>query len=494
MKLGTRLVLVLAPTVALIMVLYARWALEQREAVIVAQARRETEAYATTLGLVLSQAFEDLGAGGVQGLIDEISREPKIYGILVYGADGTPLRVSSAIPPPVAAPAEEVRRVIRAGAGVTIDREIGGRRVLAVLRPIRDGRGGIRGALEVAEPLWIVQAELSTIQQRYVLNTLTLVAAVTILILWLSRRLVARPVARFVAAVRDVGRGEFGHRISGGTHGELAELTVEFNLMAGRLETARHELLREADERLALERRLRQSGKMAAVGKLAAGLAHEIAAPLNVIQGRAEMLLRGSGHAPDHERQLRIIVGQIGRITTIVHNLLDFSRRREPQCRSTDLCGVLDGVVDFLEGEFANAGITVAREEHRPLWVWADPDLLHQVLVNLLLNAVQALEPMEGARRITVRTNGGNGDGPPGARTVALEVVDNGPGIPEADRARIFEPFFTTKPRGTGLGLVVARGIVEEHGGSLNAGNVTEGRGAVFRLVLPRHNPEGAYA
>jgi hypothetical protein len=100
-KLGTRLLLALLPTVALVMLLYTWWALKQREAVIVSEARRETEAYATALALAVEHAFEDLGAGGLQGIIDEVSRQSKIYGILVYGRDGHPLLVSAPLQAPV---------------------------------------------------------------------------------------------------------------------------------------------------------------------------------------------------------------------------------------------------------------------------------------------------------------------------------------------------------------------------------------------------------
>jgi signal transduction histidine kinase len=238
-----------------------------------------------------------------------------------------------------------------------------------------------------------------------------------------------------------------------------------------------------------LERRLRQTEKLAAVGNLAAGLAHEIAAPLHVIRGRAEMLLRRGPQPEASERNLRIIVEQIGRITLVVQNLLDFARRREPRIERTDLVRVVDGVTEFLEGEFARTGVEVVREGAAAAEIDGDPHLLHQVFTNLFMNAMQAMEAADGARRITVRlaASGPGEEGAGGAPgTVRVEVDDAGPGIPAEALPRIFEPFFTTKTggQGTGLGLAVVRGIVEEHGGQIDAGATPAG-GARFRIVFP---------
>ncbi|GBD32703.1 Sensor protein ZraS [bacterium HR33] len=478
MKLGTRLLLFLIPIVSAVMLVYTWWALEQRERVILSEARRETEAYATALAFTVEHAFEDLGAGGVRAIIDEVSRQSKIYGILVYGPDGVPLLTSASIADALPAPVSQVRSVLDRGVTITLDRELAGERVLAVLRPIRRADGSIRGALEVTQQLDLIEAEQRRIQQRYLLNTVTLLVVLGGVILWLVRKMVSAPVARFAQAARDLGGGKLGHRIPEQLSGELGELAAEFNLMASRLERAREELLKEAENRVALERQLRQSEKMAAIGKLAASVAHEIAAPLNVISGRAEMLLASGRLSADQERQLRIIVNQIGRISTIVRNLLDFARRREPRRRSIDLTAVLDGAIDFLENEFASRQVHVTREYSPPLWLDADPDQLHQVAVNLLLNAVQALEATTGERSITIRARA-TGAG------VEVEICDTGPGIGQGASEQIFEPFFTTKPQGTGLGLAVVRSIVEDHGGTIEVSNRSDGPGAIFRLFLP---------
>jgi signal transduction histidine kinase len=281
-----------------------------------------------------------------------------------------------------------------------------------------------------------------------------------------------------VAAAQAVGTGDLSYRIAEQPDArELQQLGRELNTMAARLESARAVEVRQAEEQVALERRLQEAEKMAAIGNLAAGLAHEIAAPLNVISGRAELLLRREHDPPARERHLRLIVQQISRITTIVRNLLDFARQREPRVQTLPLQAVVDGVVEFLESELDRAGVRVIRDPGEEVQVQVDPDLLHQVLTNLTLNAVQAMEQGGERREIVFRV--GRADG-----AAWLELQDSGPGIASEATERLFEPFFTTKPRGTGLGLAVARSIVEAHHGTLSAANAPQG-GAVFRVTLP---------
>jgi len=460
------------------MVAYALWALAEREDTLARDTRQETQAYAIALSLAFEYALRDVKHENVQEIINQVSRAPTVYGVLIYDASGDRTFASDPLRAPGAPPAAIFDRLLRTGQGATYEREIDDERVYSVLRPIRGPGGGVTGALEVAQPLAFTEAEKAAVRSRFLLNTLTLLAALTALTLWLVRRVVTRPMKQMVEAAHAVGRGDLAYRITERTDArELHELARELNAMASSLEVARVASAREAEERILLERRLQETEKLAAIGNLAAGLAHEIAAPLNVISGRAELLLRRSSDTPASERHLRIIVLQIGRITTIVRNLLDYARRREPKVQRVELAGVVDGVAELLEAELERAGVTLIREEARDLYVFADPDLLHQVLVNLLLNAVQALEGASEHRRVLVRSGLGES-------SAWLEIQDTGPGIAPEILTKLFEPFYTTKPRGTGLGLGVARNIILQHGGRLEATNAPTG-GAVFRLTLP---------
>jgi C4-dicarboxylate-specific signal transduction histidine kinase len=140
--------------------------------------------------------------------------------------------------------------------------------------------------------------------------------------------------------------------------------------------------------------------------------------------------------------------------------------------------GVVDGVVEFLESELERGGVELTRSGPAGVYVQGDPDLLHQVLVNLVLNALQAMEDSEGPHRLAIRLEATES-------AVIIEVEDTGPGLTPDVRERMFQPFYTTKVQGTGLGLVVARNIVEEHAGTLVTEAPLDGSGARFRITLP---------
>jgi signal transduction histidine kinase len=494
MKLNTRFLLVLLPTVGLVMSAYGTWGYLERERLLRSQAERETQAYAVALDLAFEYAFRDIETEGVQGLIDELSRNRSVYAIIVYGLDGHPRYVSDPLRTPDPAPEELLRLALDGREITTFERQLQGRSVYSILRTLRAPTGAVIGAIEVAQPLAFIDAEKAAVRKRYLLNTLTLLAALTVATLWLGRRVVASRLEAFIEAVRVVGAGrdERAPLVSEAQGAdELVTLAREFNAMTARLADARDALIREGEQRAALESRLRRSEKLATVGTLAAGIAHEIAAPLNVISGRAELLLKHEPPDAPRARHLRIIVDEIGRITAIVRGLLDHARRREPRLVPVELGAVLDGAVKLLEGELARARVRLVRDVPAPAWTRGDADQLHQVFVNLMLNAVQAMEsdgasPRELRIGIARADRGATSGDAHGSPRLVVEVEDSGPGLPDEALATLFTPFASTKPRGTGLGLVVARSIVEEHGGTLEGHNRSDGeRGAVFRLTLP---------
>ncbi len=474
MKLSTRLLLPLVGAVTVVMAVFAFWAQQRRETTMLAEARRETEAYATALGLALEGAYRDPDLAQVQDLIDRLSQEPTIYAILVYDLDGAARFVSRSLERTDAAPGDVLAPVLSTGLPASFDRRLDEQDVYSVLRVFRGPAGEVAGAFEVAQPLSPVRAEVTRTRQRFLLNTLALLMAVAGLTWWLVGRLVSRPLGRFSQAVHALGSGDLAYRVDeADTSEELAEVARRLNQMADHLEIAQGDLVSETEGRIALERQLQASERMAAVGNLAARVGHEIAAPLHVIRGRADLLLRSDQGQEDRSRQLRIIVEQIDRITFIVRNLLSFARRPEPKLRPVDLTELLSSVTEFLEGELRRAGISLAWTRGPPAIVTGDPDLLFQVFTNLFMNAVQAMETVDQNRELflSLRREGSRPGDPP--RWVVVEVEDTGPGIEEEVLPMIFEPFFTTKSgaAGTGLGLAVARSAVEEMGGSLVAAN-----------------------
>ncbi len=234
---------------------------------------------------------------------------------------------------------------------------------------------------------------------------------------------------------------------------------------------------RDASGRERLERQLMRSEKLAVVGSLAAGLAHEIGSPLTAISATAEYLLLD---ARDEQRQeLAAIVGETDRIGRLVRDLLGFARSTPRPAQPVELGEAVERVRGLLRIPAGKRRVRLLRELPPGLPpVLCDPDALHQVLLNLLLNAVAAVP--EGGR-VGVRARLEEEAGEP---AVTIEVHDDGPGVPEALRERIFDPFFTTRADGTGLGLAVCAQAVASQGGDIRVGTGPLG-GASFLVQLP---------
>jgi len=234
---------------------------------------------------------------------------------------------------------------------------------------------------------------------------------------------------------------------------------------------------------------LLQSEKVAAMGSLLAGVAHELNNPLAILSGHAQLLLEDNHPAvADSAQQIQQAAD---RCVRIVRNFLALARQRPPERAKTDVKRVLAESLELLAYELRTDNVAVAVDVPDDLPVlWADAHQLHQVFVNLLTNAHHALKRMPSARRIGVRARHDRD-----ARLLRLEIADTGPGIPEDVRGRIFDPFFTTKPvgEGTGLGLSLCRGIVEEHGGTITVDSAP-GHGATLHITLPVTPPPSVTA
>jgi PAS domain S-box-containing protein len=240
-------------------------------------------------------------------------------------------------------------------------------------------------------------------------------------------------------------------------------------------------------ERLSLEESLRQAEKLAAIGTLAAGVAHEINNPIGIIASRSELILEDAERnalPPEVRRDLAVIRAHAERIGRTTQSLLAFARQRPAEKVAVDLNRFVRDALRPAERELRARRVRLAVELGPDLpRVHADPAQLSQVLANLLTNARDAVG--EGGE-ILVRT-GLDPEGPGGVRLV---VRDTGVGIPEEHLGRIFEPFFTTKPTGAGLGLAMCYGIIRDHGGSI-AVESRPGQGTIFVLSLPRHPADG---
>jgi len=245
----------------------------------------------------------------------------------------------------------------------------------------------------------------------------------------------------------------------------------------------------ETQRRIDTSEQLRHADRLTTVGKLASGVAHELGTPLNVISGRAKMVLRGQVEGAALTESVQAIVDQAERMTNIIKQLLGFARRRQPQHRKESLRGIVDRTLALLApmAQKANVACKIVHSDPEPI-AEIDVSLIEQALTNLVVNAIQAM-PKGGT--LTVRS-GEDVVSPPagvsGATNTyaALHVEDTGIGMTAEQLRHAFEPFFTTKDvgSGTGLGLSVAHGIVRDHGGWIAASSALE-KGSRFSIYLP---------
>jgi signal transduction histidine kinase len=327
------------------------------------------------------------------------------------------------------------------------------------------------GSLAVGFSLSKINAEVANIAQRAMLVAIVLMVANSAMTAFYVETLI-RPILHLYRTMKRAGRGDFSVRARVRRGDEVGELAGGFNRMMDELEDARER------ERIQ-QTQLGHTEKMAAVGTLAAGVAHEVNNPLGGILTCIENLKSDPGDAEMRERYLDMIHDGLKRIERTVQNLLDFSRRREMRAEPTSINHNVRHVTELVAYQTRRFGIDVEfdLDPNEPL-VLADHFQMEQMFLNLVLNAVQA---MPNGGKLTFRTYVRDG-------TVTAEVQDTGPGIPKEIRDRIFDPFFTTREvgQGTGLGLSVTDSIVAAHGGSIEF-DTEQGKGTVFRVMLPVH-------
>jgi two-component system, NtrC family, sensor kinase len=248
--------------------------------------------------------------------------------------------------------------------------------------------------------------------------------------------------------------------------------------LPGKEETI-HFLVKDIEQRKLMEKQMAQADKLASIGQLSAGIAHEINNPLGVILGYTQLLIRNEKTETDRYNDLRTIEKHVKNCKSIVEDLLNFARSSKPEIKTTRINEAADDVLNFVLHHSKADGIDIVRnydEKVPPMML--DEKKIRQVLVNLLMNAVHAVGKKGIIRLSTEYIKQDN--------SIAITVADTGYGIEKKNLARIFDPFFTTKPtgEGTGLGLSVSYGIVKSHGGEILVES-EPGKGARFTVVLP---------
>lgn len=335
-----------------------------------------------------------------------------------------------------------------------------------VLRDLVELSKALRDRVQAAE------AQLRRDEQRAVYATVLLAASAALLglgVMALAQRALA-PLRRLASGAQQLARGDYRHRVDATAKDEIGVLAGEFNAMAAALE-----------ER---ELRLIRSERLAAIGKIAAQITHEVRNPLSSIGLNAELILEEVEQQPGEARDLvRAIIQEVDRLTEITEHYLRLTRRPRPKLEREDMNALVSSLLLFVREDLAKRGITVEAQLDDLLPpALVDEAQLRQALLNLIRNAAEA---MQGGGRLNVTT----GRSPDPERPVEVVIRDTGEGIPEEVRAKIFDPFFSTKAGGTGLGLALTQQIIVEHGGLIDLDSAP-GRGTCFALRLPAASGE----
>jgi len=453
--------------------------------------RREVTAIGRTLQVTLAVSGDDAPERYFTQLAPGISSFENILGVVFYDKAGRVAAVSPSLQgrqlPQVDAYSVITTRTPVEG----LFHESGAQRYYRV-EPIISSTGEGIAAFLILEDFPFFNREIRGRMFQTLLTTLMLLIVLAVIVSVMIRQSITQPLRAFARRIKAIGQGQFHARLRLTRSDEIGEVAEEFDRMCAQLEEARRSLIAENEEKLQLERALRHSEKLAAVGQLASRFAHEIGTPLNVIQMRAEQLLQRDTQSERDRAFLHVIVAQIERISRFIRQLLTLARRSQVQFRPVSVNHVVRHVWETIGDQASHHGVAVRLDlaEEMPEVV-GDVDQLQQVLLNLTVNAVQAVG--DGGQ-VVLRTRfvrEGN-DVPDGA--VEITVADNGPGIPPEQAPLIFDPFFTTKDAvgGTGLGLAISREIVLSHHGDIRVESEV-GKGSRFIVVLPsvQHHPTG---
>ena len=302
-----------------------------------------------------------------------------------------------------------------------------------------------------------------------ILNSLGVISVVigtlSVLMVFFAAKVLSDPIRHMTSVIRDIKRGQFHRQMEIASRDELGELAITFNRMTSRLQRNRE-----------LEASLAQHGKMASLGVLSSGVAHEINNPLGVILGYAGYLENKLDPEDPNHHFIHEIKRESKRCKKIVQDLLNYARTPQPEFEETDLNQLLDQIVSFAANHTDMHGVQIIKKfaDDLPLLL-IDGDQIRQVAINLILNAGAAM--IDGGE-LTVTTERDEDD-------AVLSFVDTGTGIAEEELEKIFEPFYTTKDRGTGLGLAITKQIIEQHHGSIQmTSRLDHGTTVTIRLPI----------
>jgi len=486
LKLGTKLTLYLSIIIVVGLSGVGYFHIQSRQNILNRKMKMALKSIGQTMKVSLEKSGLLNDSEYVQDLIDSIEKYEKTVGVLVYNPGKDHVFRTRSLEEEFEPYVELIKRSIKENRPIEEFGVHQGFPVFSYSFPLKDGRGGTIGGVSILQHTSLMEEDIEISKWGFV-AIFVLIGGTMALVLIGTRKWIHQPIFHLVEGIKQMARGQLNTRIELKGKDELSELAKAFNQMASDLKEARERMVREAEAKLELERTLRHSEKLATIGQLASGLAHEIGTPLNIIGGRVELTKGSLEDKEEAQRNLDIISNQAARITKIIEELLGFSRKKRPGKAPVSVPTLLETTLDFVEHQIQKQEVKVEIDVKPNLPpVKGDPDQLQQVFLNLILNAIQSM-PQGGTLRISVSSEytfkKGLEVGEP-QHYVVVSIEDTGTGIEREVIQNIFDPFFTTKGKGTGLGLTISQGIVRDHEGWIDVESEI-GKGSIFRVYLP---------
>ena len=475
-RFSLRSVLIINVIIPLILAMGAStyFGLRAMENIIEQRLQEDVQLVARALRLPVSYSLEKERFGSISQALKSVFDIGRVYSAYVYDAQGERIASAGAVEPEKTQ--KDLVEVAESGKRKGKYEKIQGRRVYSYFVPLFDTAGKSSGLLQITRKKSDFEAYIRDLRILFAAILAGTGLFVTGFVLIGFHRAAGRHFTRLTRSMARVQEGEREHRAKLKGPKEIASLATSLNGMLDSVDRSEKEVSERRKKQEILENKLRESEKMAAIGQLAAGVAHELGAPLSLIDGKAQRCLRDKEMKGVHGKNLQDIRQQVQRMSGIVRQLLDFGKgamREKRWCRAAQLAGSAVALVKKETGKQVDFLVEAPASE---LWFYVDPLRFEQILINLLRNAAQADETTRV--RITWGTTR--------SHDAVFTIEDNGCGIPEEIKSKIFEPFFSTKKKedNTGMGLSVVHGIVREHEGSIQPVDADLG-GAGFRIVLP---------
>lgn len=435
--------------------------------------QEEVELVARAVRLPLSDSLERKHDRTMQQVLESVLGVGRVYGAYLYDDEGELVAYAGAVQPDQ--DQSSIQELAADGKRRGGYQRIRGQEVYSYFLPLEQSGGRINGLLQVTRRWSDFERDTRRLRVIAGISSGLLSLLAVGIVLFGHWSAIGRHLQRLTQSMARVAAGERQHRAPRSGPAEIAVLGQALNRMLDSIAEAEQQMAEQKAREAELESRLRRSQQLAAVGRLAAGVAHELGSPLSVIDGKAQRVLRSETLDDAPRKGLLQIRSQVQRLSEIVRQLLDFGRAAGRPVRRMPADVLAHSAAAAVADELASLRVQLdVQAPPLTLSCEVDPPRFEQALTNLLRNAAQA---SPGG---LVRLRWWQEEG-----CLVYQVEDDGPGVAEQDRAALFEPFFTTKPvgKGSGLGLAVAHGVVAESGGRIELVDSPLG-GAAFRISL----------